>query len=1240
MSFCTQESLRQSISARSATKHNKNSNPKGGSGHPLSLLPHAGNVWILCFLLTTSLVPSVAQVIPDVEIGEKPFGSYHETDIDSVNLLNGDLTIKVPLVSYPQRGDLKFEFFASTGSDRPRPPLHIQGRGTSTVITTLQYAYRPKVGLTWSGGFRQEAYTSYGGNDVCANNEFLLYGSDPPPPPPNPDCPSPNTSGYPIATLVDPLGGVHQFAAVGNQLSGPTGSSLEESIDGSGYQTQFLPYGSASNTSTFIDRSGMTVTSTTDGNTVTDRNGNFMNSSLARSSWTDSAGRVVPFPQNGAVSGCPGNGDVAGASTSASTWTIPGYNGQTVTYTLCYITEHTLAGYTCNNLTNNNVHYQFVYTSLEISYMNAVVLPNGQMWRFVTFNGVASDGIPNNDGSKFEIVTPTGGTITYSLVPRYSPDDMMDNVCYAAYDNLPGISPRMSVQSKTVNANDGTGAHTWTYSFGSNSSGDPTTTVTDPLENDTVHTFTQVPNAGVNYYETATTQYNGSKSANVVLKTTTTSYSGYLNPQDFVTTAMALPTSITVTTPAGSVTTAKTYDNSGAVITGTPAMMGIVSGDTTHPLVYGNVVDEKVSGIGTTGTIKETVTTPEWQGSPSYLSANLLDSPASVVIKDGGGHACEETDYTYDDAAHFVTLDGSDTFVGHSAAPASVRGNLSLETKILSNTPCTSSSLSGTSVTTQTWVSDLGTIESSKDPLQYPTTYTHDSATHIYVIKTTNALNQSVSGTYDSNTGLLTSYTDLNQKTSTYNYDELGRLTCVEYPDGGSIRFSINDTALTVDKITRLNGSDACASTSGNIDLQYQFDGLGRQSQTRLLSDPVGTIYQDTTYDAIGRLASTSNPYRSSSESTYGVTGFTYDALDRKTIQTDSDGVSQRQWCYDGVLTSGQSNCHSHLASGASEWVDVADEDGNDSQQSFDSLGRITSVIEPNGTSRTPPSLETDYSYNLVGLLGVNQWGGPSGSSGARARSFSYDSLSRLLSAANPETGSISYIFDLDGNVKTKTDARGVQVTYSYDNLNRLLSKSYSDATPSSCYQYDSSSVRYGIGRLANAWTQSSSCPAAPSAFWTNRSILSYDEMGRVLNEQQFIPGNATNGAITPPCPNRSAETGLSYCYDFAGNLTFSTNGMNSPSYLSGQNPIGLTYSYDSAGRLKSITSNNSAYPTNLFSPPSGQESNPCGTPSAAAQYWPFGGLMNALLGNGVALNRGYDKRLRTGCEKDTGSIQ
>src|SRR5205807_7312319 len=82
------------------------------------------------------------------------------------------------------------------------------------------------------------------------------------------------------------------------------------------------------------------------------------------------------------------------------------------------------------------------------------------------------------------------------------------------------------------------------------------------------------------------------------------------------------------------------------------------------------------------------------------------------------------------------------------------------------------------------------------DPLGHTTTYSFDPAyAGAYSTQTCNALNQCVSGTYDLNTGVLTSFTDANGSamasgntpgdaahTSNYAYDFMFRLTSAQAP--------------------------------------------------------------------------------------------------------------------------------------------------------------------------------------------------------------------------------------------------------------------------------------------------------------------------------------------------------------------------------------------------------------------------------------------------------------------------
>ena len=114
-----------------------------------------------------------------------------------------------------------------------------------------------------------------------------------------------------------------------------------------------------------------------------------------------------------------------------------------------------------------------------------------------------------------------------------------------------------------------------------------------------------------------------------------------------------------------------------------------------------------------------------------------------------------------------------------------------------------------------------------------------------------------------------------------------------------------------------------------------------------------------------------------------------------------------------------------------------------------DARGRLNKVIEdPDGTPVT-----TEYAYDtLDNLMLVCQDGTISGGScsGGRARTFEYDSLSRLTEADNPESGTITYAYDTanssnrpsncsgDGGPKGQLASVSNSVTANYYYYNKL----------------------------------------------------------------------------------------------------------------------------------------------------------------------------------------------------------
>jgi YD repeat-containing protein len=252
-------------------------------------------------------------------------------------------------------------------------------------------------------------------------------------------------------------------------------------------------------------------------------------------------------------------------------------------------------------------------------------------------------------------------------------------------------------------------------------------------------------------------------------------------------------------------------------------------------------------------------------------------------------------------------------------------------------------------------------------------------------------------------------------------------------------------------------------------------------------------------------------------------------------------------WCYQNLATNAQPNCNAQLAksggvASTGNFVDFRDESSRDWQRNSDGLGRIASIMEPNGSSNTP-SMQTTYTYDVLGdLTGVAQTGNTAKDTPRAARSFTYDSLARLLTANNPEAGTMSYTYDLNSNLISRTQplvnaASGTQtIRYCYDALNRKTVE-YTGAIVNNCtspsqitlanlmsgYTYDTTSLgtppNNAIGQLTDALEYTSS-----TTVW-ERSPYQFDKMGRLLNERQCAFGSCTTAYS------------FTYSYDLAGNI-------------------------------------------------------------------------------------------------------
>jgi len=301
------------------------------------------------------------------------------------------------------------------------------------------------------------------------------------------------------------------------------------------------------------------------------------------------------------------------------------------------------------------------------------------------------------------------------------------------------------------------------------------------------------------------------------------------------------------------------------------------------------------------------------------------------------------------------------------------------------------------------------------------------------------------------------------------------------------------------------------------------YDQMGRTKEARQYEGGDNYVVTETQYDALGRPFKISNPYRLWQSETALWTTQAFDALGRVTSVTTPDGSV--------VTTSYSGNS-----------VTVTDQSGKKRKSLTDALGRLTDVFE----DPTPGlNYQTTYGYDVLDdLTTVTQ--------GTQTRTFNYDSLKRLKSATNPESGTVSYEYDNNSNLTQKTDARGIVSTYAYDALNRNTTVDYSDTAsinPDVSRFYDGATN--GKGRF---WYNYAGGAISTGSNVEHTAIDSYDALGRPLVQRQLFKLDGTW--------RETYQT--SRAYNLAGGVTSQT-------YPSGHT---IAYSYDAAGLTSSFTGN------------------------------------------------------------------
>jgi RHS repeat-associated protein len=410
----------------------------------------------------------------------------------------------------------------------------------------------------------------------------------------------------------------------------------------------------------------------------------------------------------------------------------------------------------------------------------------------------------------------------------------------------------------------------------------------------------------------------------------------------------------------------------------------------------------------------------------------------------------------------------------------------------------------GRDETTSIGYTAWGALEDVTDPQGDLTSYNYDATSRrLLNVTRSNGGTPVTLAAYTYNTrGQVTSATDASGLSLAYEYNDLGYVSKITYPDGtyeqrddvccgmpGAVRDRAGKlTYYDYDPMKRL----ARVQDSAGHTLQLEYDEVGNLSA---LLDSKGSVtswrydsrdrpvqktysgggYEAWSYDAAGHLSA-------ARDARGQTTGYAYDPNDNlvlvdypysadvsliydqyDNLQQMNDGLGATVFTYDvlGRLLSengpwsGDTVSYDYDSSGRRDWMKINATD--QTSYGYDVLERLSSLTSPAGT------FNYSYAGNSDRLDTLTR---PSGA----YSHFSYDSLERLTSLSNRKgdgtlLNKFSYGFDATGtpqrdirtSVDRETPAGTVRTSFTYDDVNQLTRELSNEPAPvlDKAYSYD-----------------------------------------------------------------------------------------------------------------------------------------------------------------------------------------
>jgi len=429
-------------------------------------------------------------------------------------------------------------------------------------------------------------------------------------------------------------------------------------------------------------------------------------------------------------------------------------------------------------------------------------------------------------------------------------------------------------------------------------------------------------------------------------------------------------------------------------------------------------------------------------------------------------------------------------------------------------------------------------------------------------------------------TGTVASETSARGYITSFSYDGLNRLSGIDYPIGNDVSIVWEDTKKTL--------------TRGNYEETVEWDGFGRDIKITRKDVFSGSSYVKTySYDALGRKTFESNP-----NSTAGIT-WEYDRLSRVIrvvnqdgtdkvidyigahieIHTDENnqqtqryhqvyGLPENKSLYytlspEGVGTFLDHDVYGNLLSVFQGEVDPEDPThyiGYDRFYGYNSKYQLTTINSPYDIGLTT------YGRDAVGNMSSKQVGG------SNAISYTYDPMNRLKTVdyLNDAIDVVNE-YNADGNIQSVTNSYGSRV-YDYDDNGNLRSEDISIGSSNYHVEYgidgldNIAIVTYPSGRTVDYSPDALGRPTQALPYISN---VSYYPDGSI-QQMDYVNGQSTSYLNTDrlwidtiTVSGSATTANLHYDYDGVGNILGIQDLLDA-----GKN---RSMTYDGLNRLKTV---------------------------------------------------------------------